>query len=192
MRLAIGHVSVCIPDTLTDLPPADRPWMAHLGKFGNFPIDVEVIPRALISNLRKVTRSQYDIDQRRMINDVLIYVLNRSLVVLRCQGSRPAVGGRLGSLQGIVCCKCTRSASQTRTGIVFPCCNQSKRRLESSVATYMSHTRVMAGKAACLTCWQSYPGLLLISRSSKYLKSTRHRCAVGTLLLLQPIPWILN
>eukprot|EP00439_Symbiodinium_sp_Y106_P077042 s796_g16.t1 len=54
VRLAIGHVSVCIPDTLTDLPPADRPWMA------------------------KVTRSQYDIDQRRMINDVLIYVLNRA------------------------------------------------------------------------------------------------------------------
>ena len=26
---------------------------------------------------RKVTRSQYDIEQRRMIDDVLIYVLNR-------------------------------------------------------------------------------------------------------------------
>lgn len=28
--------------------------------------------------MAKVTRSQYDIDQRRMINDVLIYVLNRA------------------------------------------------------------------------------------------------------------------
>ena len=96
MRLAIGHVSACIPDTLTDLPPADRPWMAQHDNY-NLPIVACPCacgrePRVLISKQRKVTRSQYDIDQRRMINDVLIYVLNRCLVDLRWQESRTAGG----------------------------------------------------------------------------------------------------
>lgn len=94
--MAIGQISLCIPDLSSTLSPRSRPWLARLVSY------TLLASKWSHLMLRKVSRQRMDHEKKCMVEDVLIYYLDRR---------------ELRSLYSWLC----HASQETRTSGMLPC-----------------------------------------------------------------------